>query len=420
MELLGILTVKGGRADDGHRDYVVTHLVKGTVYDGPANVMRCPGLPLAGTVWLFSNDLDMWAYCKLGRTAEIHEEREGDPAEYWRVESNFSSRPDAKSCKDDSIEDPLLQPPRISGGFTKYNREAVRDRFGRHIRNSSHEQLRGQQVEFEESGITISIEQNVAVLNLGLLAQFNNTVNAYTLWGAPPRTIRLTVGPWERKFYGTCYVYFSRKLDFEVNWEGWDRDILDEGNRVLFGHWSKVTGEWVTDPIDEANTPPDSSNPSHFETATDRAGNPCHVILDGAGKPVSRTGPVGLTGTVDGVLDNNIEKRYEVSISSDAHGLVSGDRVMVTGMLGPVTLNLDINDKAWFIEVLSADTFTLKGSVKQIGGVPIAGASDSTFYWIQGGTWAQLLNTVPGCIHVEKYAATDFLLLGGVPTDLNG
>ncbi len=413
-ELVGVISVSGKRDKEGFRNYSVKHLVKCSVFDGPANVMQTPGLPLYGTIWLFSDDIDVWAWAGLERDVDIHEEKEGDPSEYYVVTTPFTSKPDNKYCKDQQIDDPLLQPPKISGAFVEYNREAARDRFGRAIKYSSHEPVRGQQNEWEEGNPTVKIEMNVSILALGLLCQLNNAVNSSELWGVQARCIKCKVRGWEKKFYGVCYAYYTVTLEFEINWDGWDRNVLDEGNKVLKGHWSPITGEWVLDFMDLAGTIlPNPSNPSHFIQATDTAGNPIHVVLDGAGKPVSRTGPTGVTGSISSVLDNTVERHFEVSVTTPApHNLVEGDLVLVTGMLGPLSLNLDINDKAWFVRVLSDTAFTLRGSVKQIGGKPIAGATDSTFYWATGGTWTQLLNTVPGNVHISKYFEEDFGLLG--------
>lgn len=63
---------------------------------------------------------------------------------------------------------------------------------------------------------------------------------------------------------------------------GFDRDLLDEGTKVLHGRWAS-TGKWTL--LDINGVPPDPENPQHFDRFTDRNGNPARVLLDGSGRP---------------------------------------------------------------------------------------------------------------------------------------
>lgn len=316
------------RDDAGYRTYKISLRVEGAVTDGPANVLRTPGLPLPGTPWIVDDDFDPWSWCRPDAT--VTPEKSDEPNRFWTVEHTFSNKPpaqDKQRCHDQQIEDPLLEPQKISGTFAKYQEEAafartikyysgtalIRTESSARILTSSHEQVRGAQVEFDKNRPQVKIEQNVATLGLATFAAMIDTVNAAPLWGLPARCIKLTNASWERKFHGLCYLYYTRVFEFDINYNTFDRDLVDEGTKVLNGHWagSDTPGTaddsagWILDKID--GLPPDPSNPAHFIRAKDRNGENMRVILNGEGIPMG-----GITGTADDAGKIHVEK-YEES-----------------------------------------------------------------------------------------------------------
>lgn len=334
------------RDEEGHRTYKITHLVETELTDGPYMALRTPNLPLPGTPWLYGGDDDPWAFCKLIASVKPAAPIKQEAGRFFEVEQTFSTKPDGKSCKDIEILHPLLEPQKISGTFTKFQEEATHDMFGDRILNSAHEQMRGPQNEWDANRPQVRIEQNVNFLDLDLFSQMVDTVNAYPLWGLPPRTIKLSNVSWERQFYGQCYVYYKRTMEFDIRYrrrsrviavpgtgtatsfgtgggsatmiegayEDFDRELLDEGTKVLRGHWDfKTTGvdsRWILDRV--GGQLPDKTNPSHFIRFQDPNGNVTRVILDGAGRPAevrivgtgsaSSTSSAGITKTQIGSI----------------------------------------------------------------------------------------------------------------------
>lgn len=276
------------RDSEGHRTYKITYLVQGTTNDGPASALSCPGLPAYGARWEIGDDLDLYAYRRWDTTVSQYKV-ENEPGKFFGVEMEFSTKPITfKFCKDTQFEDPLLEPNKISGSYVTHSEEATADRFGRPIHNSAHEQMRGAHVEFDQTRAKVTIEQNVINLQLGTLGAMVNTVNDRPLWGMPYRSIKLSSFSWEKKFYGNCSFYYTRKLEFDIRADGFDRDLLDEGTKVLNGHWDLLTAGtgsqgWILDNID--GEPPDPTNPEHFIRFKDRRGENAKVILNGSGKP---------------------------------------------------------------------------------------------------------------------------------------
>lgn len=203
----------GSRDSEGNREYKVVHRVRGLTTDGPANSLRTPGLPQVGSAWLFDDDLDIWAWCR--RDAIMTPVLTGEPGRFFDVEQTFSTKPNPR-CTDQELDDPLLQPQKVSGGFIKYNEEATHDRFGRELRNSAHEQIRGPQVEFPASRPSIKVEQNVPLLQPGLWVPMLDTVNSVPIWGFPARCVSLANASWEKKYRGQCEVYYTRTFEFET------------------------------------------------------------------------------------------------------------------------------------------------------------------------------------------------------------
>ena len=279
----------GDRDDEGHRTWNISHIVETTTsLDGPAIVMQCPGLPQIGDTWNFGNDMDVWAFCYPSmKVAAAPGVKTPGPIRYWKVDQKFSTKP-LWRCSTATIEDPLSEPQKISGSFSKYSQEGVRDSNGLPIRSSSHEPFHGQQVEFDFNRASVKIEQNVVSLQLDVFTAMVDCLNDATLWGLAARKIKLSNVSWERKMYGTCSFYYTRSFEFDVAYNGFDRYIVDEGNKCLKGAWNKTTGVYETIKINGAN--PDPSNPSHFGKALDRAGNPIRMPLNGAGMPIDASG----------------------------------------------------------------------------------------------------------------------------------
>ena len=307
---------EGERDDEGHRTWQISHKVQVTDRDeGPATVMQCAGLPMVGSTWSFGTDIDVWAFClPYMKVSPVSAYKDGDWYEYWKVDQKFTTKP-MNRCNTDQIEDPLMEPQQISGSFSKYTKEGTRDRFGMAIRSSSFEPFHGQQVEFDHNRPTVKIGQNVVSLELSTFATMIDCVNDATLWGLPPRCVKLSNVSWERKLYGTCNYYYTRNFEFDCDYNTFDRFIIDEGNKVLNGQWNKTTKVWELINID--GVPPDPNNPLHFCKAVDFNNNPIRIPLNGAGLPLS------ISGTGTGANLSVIEIEFYPSVNFLTLGIPS-------------------------------------------------------------------------------------------------
>lgn len=292
----GATTWSMTRDSDGNREYKIAHLVfTDDPGDGPAMALNTPGLPLPGSEWAFDNDSDMWAYC-LPTASVTPLVDNGEANTHFRVEQTFSTKSQEgknQRCNDTQVEDPLLEPQKISGSFTRFSEEATHDLWGRPILSSSLEMIRGPQVEFDRNRPVVRVEQNVAYLGIELFSRMIDTVNDRPMWGLARRCVKLSNVTWEKKFYGRCYIYYTRNLEFEINYDTYDRYVLDEGTKVLHGHWDATTGDWVLDNI--AGSPPNRFNPQHFDRFKDRNGENARAVLNGFGLPAGVTVSSGVS-----------------------------------------------------------------------------------------------------------------------------
>ena len=283
--LVGRRVWEGGQDDSGYRDFQIVWRIRTTRTEGPSSVLSCPGLPIEGSPWIFDDDVEPSIWCRPKMSVKQVVAEEGDPCLLWDLTQTFSNKPPPKDqqqgCQDQHPEDPLLEPQKVSGNFQKFQEEATYDRFLLPIQTSSHEQIRGPQNEWDSNRPTIQIVQNVLNLELDVFAPMIDTVNMFTLWGLLPRCIKLSDVAWTKNYYGQCYAYYTRTLSFDVNYNTFDRVVLDEGTKVLHGHWED--SGWILDDID--GEPPDATNPSHFDRFKDRNGENCRVVLNGFGIP---------------------------------------------------------------------------------------------------------------------------------------
>lgn len=421
----GVKTWKLTRDEAGYREYRAVHRVATTdSNDGPARVLATPGLPLPGSVWNFKNDLDIWVWCRAN--AEVRPVVEPGSNDEWEIEQIYSNRPpapgstQAQRCQDLAVEDPLLEPQKVSVSFVKYQEEATHDRFGMPIRSSSHEMLRGPQVEFDVTRWTVKIEQNVAAHNLPLVDSMRDTVNDTTLWGFPRRCVKLSNFTMEKVYYGQCSVYYKRTFEFDINGRTFDRDLLDEGTKVLNGHWDNTTGEWVLDNV--GGDAPDPNNPQHFVRYKDRNGENLRVVLNGAGVPA---------GAVTG-LD-----RQFIAIQGGVGGDTTNLNKAVTDGDFWVQFNGDIAPAEWNILVNypKGSVATVSGAyyvalVQTLGHAPasnptkwrslpfglfVEGLWSAATTYTRGDVVEDSQEEAAGVVHVEKYGESNFLLLG-IPT----
>jgi len=245
--------------EEGHRTYrVVWPVVTTDRLDGPDIALTAPGLALPGASLAIGNTTDPWAFYQRKGSAKLRKAE--TQRKLWDVTQIFSTLP-LKRCSDDAIENPLLEPYNWRGGFKKTTKEATKDKDGNALLNSANQRFRGPAVQIPTSIPDVTLEMNVAWLDLDFLAEYVDSVNDSTWWNLAARKIKCSDFQWEQRLYGTCFTYFHVLFGFELNDDTWDLSLLDEGDMV------KIAG----------------TDPAEFKRAKDANEELVHVLLDGDG-----------------------------------------------------------------------------------------------------------------------------------------
>lgn len=283
--LVGILDWGMTQDEEGHRNYKLKSLVKATSFsDGPYTVGQASGLSAVGSYWVIGNDNDQWAFCHPEASFQRWQAIDGEVNYWWVVEQLFSTRPIWR-CQDFTIQNPALEPPKISGSFIRDSQITFKDADGNLIKSSSYEPI---PVLKPSARPTVIIEQNQLMLGLDIFSPMVNTLNDSPMWNLGTRTVMLTNVSWNRVLFGTCNFYYTLRMEFEVNTNGWDyTDIIDQGYRAYKGTGPKT-------------------NPKNYTAIIDSNGKPVATprLLDGAGN-VSTSSTPSYLPTVKATGQNN-------------------------------------------------------------------------------------------------------------------
>lgn len=271
--LIGRLNWSGGMDDEGHRTYDIEWLVKvaDAWLDGPVKAMQCPALPDIFSTWDWGNDIDDYAYCTPSLRCRPIVQNEA--TDMYVIGQTFTTKPFTKN--QGNPDNPLLNPPEISGSFTKFTREATRDKNGKGIKSSSHERFKGSVTERDYSRHNVQIKMVSATLPLTTYVQYIDSVNSVSMWGLSARMVKLSNVAWTKHFYGSAWasVYYDITYEFDIDFQTFRRYIMDEGTKVL------KSGGTLT-------------NPKDFEPYLVK-GQPSPVILNGSGVAATSEGAIG-------------------------------------------------------------------------------------------------------------------------------
>lgn len=279
VQLIGPKGMSFNRDEEGHRNYEVTFQVRtrwtsGTTHDGPAYILNnwplfAVGSPYVLTsLWPESTESDLWAFCTPEMAIKPHPDtKEGDPCQDWLITQHWSTKQSWR-CQTNPIENPLLEPYEMRGGFSHEQIETRFDKDGNPLVMPNWQPIQGPMAEVKYSFPNISFAFNSATLPLSTYVNLINKVNDSVLWDLPARTIRFIDANWERKVYGSCFYYFRTTYFFEFNTDTFDKEI------PAFGTMVRKTGG-------------NHLNPTHFipyKTQDENAG----VMLNQFGDPVTR------------------------------------------------------------------------------------------------------------------------------------
>lgn len=152
-------------------------------------------------------------------------------------------------------KNPLDHPPKISWGGSKFEKAIDQDINGDAILNSAGDYF-DPPVTVDDSRITLRIQRNEARYDPAIAAQFKDAINSDTFYGQQPGTWKSALPTADLQFNvdsGTADgFYYEVTYEFEFRPEGWKREILDQGLKVITGGVqvpASEGGKDVTSPI---------------------------------------------------------------------------------------------------------------------------------------------------------------------------
>lgn len=241
---------------DGERKYEITYLVEMTsATDGPllavGGLIVDLGVTVGTSTLSINGDVDSYAYLTHGYKTERHATG-SEKGYYWKVTLFYETVTREGQDRDPTnpVENPLNDPVKISGTFSKGTVKVCKDASNATIKNTSHDPI---YVDKDESRPTVRIEKNVTTLPLSSITNLINNVNSVSMWGLSARKIKFSSASWTRKYWGTT-VYYTLVYEFEINTNTFDRtDIPDRNNKHIRGEFDKDNNFTAKPGMDVAN-----------------------------------------------------------------------------------------------------------------------------------------------------------------------
>ncbi len=218
---------------DWHREYTsIYQVITDDLDDGPITAANATGIPAYGSSYSWGNDVDSWAYAIEANMSLVSEK---DTRRVWHVTISHSTQPRTR-CADVERQNPIDEPPVISGSFVQFTKPAEKDKDDKALLNVVDEPF-VPAIEVNDSRDSLIIEVNTVNINLEQRANARSRVNKETIWGLSSRKVLLKQWSWNVMHYGVCNPFVRHRYEFEINYEKWNHKVLNAGYRISNPFW---------------------------------------------------------------------------------------------------------------------------------------------------------------------------------------
>ena len=251
--LVGPVDWGTSRDREGYREYDLTWLIEVTnqyspslAITDPADISETAGLPTIGSSW---SDLswitgsDAAAWCTPEYEIRPYGVIQGEAPTFYTYKSIYSTRP-FKKCSESNFQNPLFEPPEISGSWVDKKFYPYVDRDGNWYVTRAGERLEGSITETDDSDWELNISFNSLALPLDLINDLRHHLNISPMWGLPVATIKFSKYSFSRKFYGRCFPYYNNSMGFSIrpDWNQYipetsEMELVPGGNPQNPKHW---------------------------------------------------------------------------------------------------------------------------------------------------------------------------------------
>jgi len=131
-------------------------------------------------------------------------------------------------------ENPLNHPLKITWGENRFETPLIQDIAGLPVVNSAGDYFDPPPM-IDDSRPTLRIVRNEPTYDPGYAALWKDSLNANPFFGYPPLTVKSSTPLGELEFNPVCGFYYVVTYQFEINLNGWQKLILDQGTRQIVG-----------------------------------------------------------------------------------------------------------------------------------------------------------------------------------------
>lgn len=252
--------VGGGIDSSFNRTYTATLQVIADKGDGPLTVLNAPGIPRWGSYYQYGNEFDLWSFSRDYKPTP-KEHIKYDPGDgggtremvKWHVQVTYTTSP-AQRSSNDSRQNPLFEPPKISGSFLGGTKEAIRNKDGALIVNTAGE-IYDPSPTVADDIDTLLISFNTAYISLLQRANARGKVNSASIWGLDERMALLYRWDYEILYAGSM-PFVSHRFEFHINYTQTPSTNVCLGSSYAGNRgWYTVLPNQGLAPLKTANTP---------------------------------------------------------------------------------------------------------------------------------------------------------------------
>lgn len=254
FELLKAKPIKSSLSVDGefHRKYTSVYQVVTERDVDPFIAGTATDLPLYGDSYRWEGFVDLWAFAKsyeIEAQEEIQDPK-GSGTIYWlwQITITHDSKPTGGSNNlATPRENPLDDPPVISGSFASFSSPRWKDREEEAIVNAA-KMPYTPPVEVDDAFDTLRISYNTATISLAQRAFMINKVNSTAIWGLERRRAKLKQWNYQVLRAGPGFDYIKHDFSFEISWvqHPTDAGLVSKGPVGVVGYYHTLpnSGEW--------------------------------------------------------------------------------------------------------------------------------------------------------------------------------
>jgi len=239
----------GGVDAEGTHTYTNVYIVLTDDKDDGADTARgagavALGLPDYNDSWAWGNDSNSNALAKT-RSADIASLDETSPYyRKWKVTIGYTTAGQSRdpaggggsgSGSEEGIQDPLLEPWKLSGSYIQTTRRTSVDKNGANVTNSADEPIL---FDVPSGYDSLIMNGNTATISLTTRAANVTKSNSTAMWGLAVRQVYLNQWSWDIAYRGTT-PYFVNRLEWWIA-----RPI--SGTPTNDGLWNEWVVDWGT------------------------------------------------------------------------------------------------------------------------------------------------------------------------------